>query len=76
MSARMYYVFHDDDYADNGGIGFQEFPSLDEACCFIEGRLKQNAAADLNGYVLIEGVKLSMESVDRVVTITVPGRIR
>lgn len=67
-----YFVFYDDDYPENAGIGIKEFISEVEACEFIERRIAQEPRKrDLNCYTLINGgiIKLlEYQSVTKVKT--------
>ncbi len=54
-----YFVYWSDDYPDNGGVGIEPFPSLDEALRFIESRLVKNKVA-IDCYTLIKGVEMEL----------------
>ncbi len=66
-----FYVYFDDDYADTGGFGFQEFEDVISALGFIEERMKQDHERTLEHYTLIEGKKRKLMPVTQVVKLTV-----
>ena len=65
-----WYVYHDDNYYNEGGVGFSTFHTEKEALGFIEERLKiaENTAyrnteeTSLDNYVLIYGKQLIVEA--------------
>ena len=61
-----YFVFHNDDYSDNGGIGLQEFATRTEVEEFLAKRLRFNPTNNLDvdeRYTVIQGDRLSLKSV-------------
>jgi hypothetical protein len=60
----LYYVFYDYDWYDNGGVGFEEFDCKQKALDYIEDILKRNDVAKLENFVLIEGKKLQLHSIE------------
>ena len=65
-----YYVYYEDDYPDNGGIGLVGFSSLEDACGFIEERLR-NHRGDLKDYTLIQGNIVNIKAVSVVTKVQV-----
>ncbi len=55
-----FYVFWEDDYYEEGGVGFEGFDTVEEALEFIQERIKKsdNIKIDLNRYKLICGKQL------------------
>ena len=62
-----YYVYYSDDYADNGGMGFEEFNEKDEALSFIQSRFSHDPK--LSDYRLIKGSELNLRAVETVTKI-------
>ena len=71
MGYQDYYVFHDDDYANEGGIGWQYFATEQEALDFITGRIKQDVTRSLDNYALIEGKKRNLKAIETVTKIVI-----
>jgi hypothetical protein len=72
MSHMKWYVFHDDDYFENGGIGLREFDSQHEAIAFIDTRLQSiRSAGKLENYTLIHGEQLQLTVVQRISQVAV-----
>ena len=67
-----YFVFHSDGYADNGGVGLEEFDSIDAACDFISSRTKDDHTRTISDYTLIKGVEVPLKT-ETVITKVVPG---
>lgn len=57
------FVYYEDDYADNGGMGLQEFDNVQEAQAFIEKRLGFDGCRKktIDDYKVIEGRRLKVE---------------
>lgn len=73
---QKYYVAYEDDYPENGGVGFEEFETEAEALQFISLRLRLRAPhaqkkRTLDDYDLIKGVKLPLKKVEVVVKVEV-----
>ncbi len=66
-----YYVFYEDDYPDNDGVGMKSFTTLQPALDFIVERMKLSTKRTLNDYTLIEGKKLEVKAVDIVKSLRV-----
>ena len=66
-----YFVFFNDDYPDNGGVGLREFDSEEGALKFINERLAQHPKASVKSYRLIEGDALAIEPAEVVTRIRV-----
>jgi len=59
-----YYVYYNDDYYSNGGVGVETLDTLQNALEFIEHRLEHHAGAvDLSSYHLIEGKEIKLQAV-------------
>lgn len=56
----MIFVFYNDDYADNCGVGLARFESRDHAAEFIAERMKTAQRPDKINYTVIEGRELSI----------------
>jgi hypothetical protein len=50
-----WHVYYDDDYYDNGGVGFEVFDECDLAIKFIEDRIKHGENRKIENYKLILG---------------------
>lgn len=64
------FVYYDDDYADNGGIGLAEFEDSSTAAAFIESRMSSHPDPKLENYTVIDGRKMNLsvrEQITRVV---------
>lgn len=62
-----HFVHFNDDYADNGGIGFKEFDTEGQAITFIEGRISEDPTSrSLKDYTLIQGRVKCMKVVETV----------
>lgn len=70
---RGWFVFYDDDYADNGGIGFEFFSTQDQAIQFIQKRMDQDSSRTIENYQVIEGIERLIESVEVVTKIKLIG---
>lgn len=67
-----YYVFYEDDYSENGGIGLEEFESETEATVFIEGRISErDTDRTINCYTLIQGKERKIKAIETVTRIEV-----
>jgi hypothetical protein len=66
-----YFVYYNDDYPDNGGIGIADFDTKENAIAFIEGRMKGDNDRYLNCYTLIYGDELKLKAVEVVSKIEV-----
>ena len=66
-----FFLFYDYDYYENGGVGFKEFDTKQEALQFINDVLKVTKDdVPLSAWQLIEGRELSLRTVERITEIT------
>lgn len=61
-----FFVYYNDDYQENGGIGLSCHEDKASALEFIEGRIKEKPSRTLDDYVLIEGSMLTLKVVEYV----------
>jgi hypothetical protein len=57
----MIYVYHEDDYYDNGGVGLEKFETRQLAADWITERMKlqaQRVAGGVARYTVIDGTEL------------------
>ena len=67
-----YYVYYSDDYADNGGVGFEEFDTKGEAEGFIEKRIAQYPfERNVGNYTVIEGSRVSVKACQTAVKVRI-----
>lgn len=67
-----WYVFYDDDYCEDGGMGFKGFDNSELALRFIEERMiDRDEEADISEYRLIEGVERRIVPYQQITKITV-----
>ena len=67
-----YFVYYDDDYPDDGGIGIEECDSTSAATKFIEDRISADPIhRTLDKYTLIYGFKKEIKAVKSVVRIKI-----
>ena len=60
-----YFIFYDDDYPDNDGVGLHKEDTEYKAISFIENRIADNPTErKISMYTLIEGRELSIEEVE------------
>ena len=60
-----YFIFYNDDYPDNGGVGLHKEDTEYKAISFIENRIADNPTErKISMYTLIEGRELSIEEVE------------
>jgi len=60
-----YFIFYEDDYPDNGGVGLHKEDTEYKAILFIENRIADNPTErKISMYTLIEGRELSIEEVE------------
>jgi len=64
-----YFVLYEDDYCENGGHGWKNFPTKEEALRYIEMRIARSGR-DLDDYTLIEGKELTLRLVEVITKIT------
>ena len=67
-----YFVYWNDDYCDNGGMGLEKFDSESDALSFIEGRMANISRlrdADVSNYTLIRGTEVELEPVETVIKV-------
>ena len=64
-----YFIEYNDDYADNGGVGIEQFDDKNKALEFVETRMKQNSTRKLSDYTLIKGEVIPMKAVEVVLKI-------
>jgi hypothetical protein len=66
-----FFLFYDYDYYENGGVGFKQFDTKQEALQFINDVLKVTKDdVPLSAWRLIEGRELSLRTVERITEIT------
>jgi hypothetical protein len=66
-----FFLFYSYDYAENGGVGFDQFDTKQEALQFINDVLKVTKDdVPLGAWRLIEGRELSLRTVERITEIT------
>jgi hypothetical protein len=66
-----FFLFYSYDYHENGGVGFEEFDTKQEALQFINDVLKVTKDdVPLSAWRLIEGRELSLRTVERITEIT------
>ena len=67
------FVYYQDDYYENNGVGIDEFESDASAVAFIEGRMKAAAAhgkvPDLKLYTVIRGCKAEIVQIERITSV-------
>jgi len=64
-----YFVYYNDDWADNDGRGMEELKEKDKAIEFVEMRIKQGSKRKLSDYTLIYGETAPMKAVEVVTKI-------
>lgn len=70
----MWYVFYEDDWCDNGGVGLEKFEELPGALAFIEKRMAaEPGERPLDRYTLIEGHEAPLKPLTVVTKITTEG---
>jgi len=71
-----YFVYYNDDYYENGGVGLEQVNNSEAACAFIEKRIGQNPAErDLSDYILIRGEELNIEKYEAVTKVKVVQQV-
>jgi hypothetical protein len=60
----MFYVFYNDGYADDGGVGFEEFASDEAAISFVEQRLAGAAEPDIKDYTIVVGRIMEIRAIE------------
>jgi len=71
---QKYFVFFDDDYADCGGKGLDEFEKEEEALNFIQERITHEGGRrirTLTDYTLIYGKKMDLEGYETVTKVRI-----
>jgi hypothetical protein len=66
-----YFVYHNDGYYDDGGVGIEDFNTQDNALTFIESRMRADPQRHLNNYLLVEGKVLVLKPVEVITKLTV-----
>ena len=64
-----YFVYFEDDYHGNGGVGLASFESQDGALAFIQGRLSDpntSRKRTIDNYIVVRGERLNLEAVEYV----------
>lgn len=61
-----FFVYYQDDYYENGGIGLSCHEDKESALAFIHERLSLNKTNTLDHYTLIEGKMLTLKAVEYV----------
>jgi hypothetical protein len=65
-----FFVYYDYDYHENGGVGFESFPTKTEALAFINERHRLSSESKITDWTLIEGRELQLSAVERITEIT------
>lgn len=68
---KKWFVFYDDDYPGNGGIGLSKFDSQQEAEEFIKSRMAERDKPDISNYTVIEGVQKNVVEISRVTEVRI-----
>ncbi len=68
---KQWFVFYDDDYPGNGGIGLSKFSSQHEAEEFIKTRMAERDKPDISNYTVIEGVERKVVEISRVTEVKI-----
>lgn len=71
LMAHQWFVFYDDDYPGNGGIGLNKFDSQEEAAKFIQLRMADKEKPDISNYTVIKGAQQGIAEVSRVTEISI-----
>ena len=67
-----HFVYYDDDFPDNGGIGFEEFVSKSGAVAFIEKRINESPMTrTVDNYIVVSGEVKKIETVETVLHIKI-----
>lgn len=65
-----FFVYYDYDYYENGGVGFESFPTKKDALAFINEKHGLSSESDIKNWTLIEGRELPLLAVEPVTKIT------
>jgi hypothetical protein len=60
---KKWFVFYQDDYAENGGVGLAEFGTKAEAEAFIVERMSRSSEPNILAYKVISGFEHAIEKV-------------
>lgn len=67
-----HFVYYDDDYPDNGGVGFKEFESKRKVIEFIEKRIGESPMTrSIDNYIVIVGAIKKIEAVETVLHVKI-----
>lgn len=67
----MIYVYYNDDYEINGGIGLKEVETREEAADFISDRLQKDSNRKVDMYKVIRGDELDIKPVQVVTKVVI-----
>lgn len=67
----MIFVYYNDDYPDNGGLGLERFPTAEKAEAFIAERMKHSLRKVLSDYTVIGGEELTVRAAEVVKTVKI-----
>lgn len=59
-----YFVYFNDDYCENGGVGLKEVTSPADVETFITDRMAQDPKRKIDMYTVIEGNKRSIRPIE------------
>lgn len=67
-----YFVYYNDDYENNGGIGLVICETEEDVCTFIEQRIDQKPTERVIGnYRVIRGVEAIIETIETVAKVKI-----
>ena len=69
----MVFVYYNDDYCDNGGVGLERFEDRTLAEKFILKRLKMDDRKIVTNYTVIEGQEMPIKIVQTIHKIKIGG---
>jgi len=73
MTMPKIFVFRDDDYPGDGGVGLEMFDTTSEAVAYITGRLAQDDERSILNYTVIKGVELRLKVVEVATKVKLDG---
>jgi len=59
----MFFVYYDDDYPENGGVGFEKFETEKLLFEFIAKRIKEDPTRELTNYTVVKGDAYILEGI-------------
>ena len=59
-------VYYSDDYADNGGIGLEEFSTIEESTTWIKKRMSESRDRTIEDYRVFRAEELTIKVVEKV----------